>query len=273
MYRWPNSITLTAVATLALVTLGPTQRTQAENWRQVGYFRSDTRNISVGRTQVRVVLLPDIKRLNLTGNYDNDSAVVERVYPGYDLKSDLAVLYEPGPDGFKQVSYEWGIGLERKALDSDTVPTHLGVFDQQGTRRAKVPAPLNEILRDTARLVATGAWDWDQDGTPEWLVISSGEPDSTSKAAPQSIRLYDQQDGEWIQVRTFEIRESVKTGPLELRDVTGDDEPDFVYRYFHQTAGHYWVDVRIISRHAEMPNVFLPVVFDPGTAEGPTINR
>jgi hypothetical protein len=273
MHRSHISTALTSIAALLVVTLGPTPQARAETWRQVGYFRSDTRNISVGAAQVRVVLLPDIKRLNLTGTYVDDSAVVERVYPGFEMNSDLAVLYKPGPDGFKQASYKWGIGLERKALDSDTVPTHLGVFDHQGTRRVKLPAPLGELLGDTASLVATQSWDWDQDGTPEWLVISTGLPDSSKTAAPQSIRLYDDQSGEWTQVRTFDIRESVKTGPLELRDVTGDGEPDFVYRYFHETSGHYWVDVRIISRHAGMPNVFLPAVFDPGIAEGPTEDR
>jgi hypothetical protein len=270
MYRSNLSFLLTAVTTFVVAAFGLTPRAEAQTWHQVGYFRSDTRNISVGAKEVRVVLLPDIKRLNLSGNYDDDSAVVARAYPGCDLKSDLAVMYRPGPDGFKQTSFEWGVGIERKPLDSDTVPTHMGVFDHQGTRRVQIPSPLKAILGDTVRLVATRAWDWDEDGTLEWLVISSGTPDSAKKASPQSMRLFDEQDGAWTQVRTFDIRESVRTGPLELRDVTGDDMPDLVYRYFHETQGHYWVDVRILSRHEGMPNVFLPAVFDPGIAIGPT---
>lgn len=241
----------------------------AADWRQVGWFRSDSRNISVGDTAVRVVNTVDYARLNLKGDdYAADSAILERYYPGWDRLSDLVVMFGIGPEGYRQVGYSYSVGEDRKALPGDTVSASLGVYDHAGTRVIKTPAALAGLL-DTARVVAARSRNWDADPEQEWLVVTSGPQAGSSKARPQSIRLYDHKSEGWAVERTIELRDPVQTGPLEVRDVTGDGEPDFIYRCFLETPGHFWVDAHIISRHKGLAAVSTPAVFQPVKSVGP----
>lgn len=240
-----------------------------EVWQQVGWFRSDSRNLSVGDTAVRVVSLLDAQRMELSGDFAADSALVARLYPGWAYKDDLVVYYAPTPAGYRQSGFEYKLGAEREALPGDTVSTNLGVFDHQGTRRVKPPAALKALLSDTALVVAARSYNWDEDEEAEWLVVTSATRDSARKAAPQSLRFYNRTGGAWAVEKTIELRDPVRTGPLELRDVTGDGEPDFVYRCFFATPGHYWVDALVFSRHEGFSVMPLPAVFDGGIAAGP----
>jgi hypothetical protein len=243
---------------------------QAADWRQVGWFRSDSRNLSVADTLVRVVSAVDIQRLALKGdNFTEDSAILARFYPGWDYRSDLVVYYRPVAGGFVQTSFAYELGVERTALPGDTIAAHLGIYDHAGTRTVNVPSPLRAFLADTARVVAARACNWDADADPEWLVVTAGPPGANGRMRPQSLRLYNRSGDAWTPERTLEIRDPVSTGPLELRDVTGDGEPDFVYRYFGESLGHFWVDVRILSRHEGFAAVTSPAVFQPTGSPGP----
>jgi hypothetical protein len=242
----------------------------AGGWQRVAWFRSDTRNVSVGDTLVRVVSTIDLERLNLSGEFEADSVKIARLYPGWNFNSDLVVYYSPGPAGFRQISFTYGVGMERTALPTDTVPAHYAIFDHAGTRRVKVPAPLAEALLDSANLVAAGSCNADSDADLEWVVVSTAPRDPARRSAAESIRLYDLEDGAWTVLKTVELREPVRAGPLEVRDVTGDGWPDFVYRCFLETAGHFHVDVHILSRHEGFSPVNAPLPFDPGVAVGPT---
>jgi hypothetical protein len=256
--------------TLGIGTLVPRQAAEAGDWQHVGWFRSDSRNLSVSDSLVRVVSAVDVERLDLHGaDYAADSAIVARFYPDWDLHSDLVVYYRATSRGFVQSSYEYKVGVERTALPGDTVSANLGVFDRAGTRTVKVPAPLRALLGDTARVVAARSCNWDADEELEWLVITSGPPATGGRARPQSVRLYNRRGDEWTVERTLEIRDPVFTGPLELRDVTGDGEADFVYRCFLESPGHFWVDAHILSRHPGWTPVAVPAVFQPTTATGP----
>lgn len=242
----------------------------AADWRRVGWFRSDGRNVSVSDTLVRVVSAVDVARLNLKGaDFAIDSAVIARFYPGWDYRNDLVIFYGPGAEGYRQIGFSYSTGDDRKALPGDTVPANLGVYDHAGTRVVKVPTALASVLGDTARVVAARSHNWDQDPDKEWLVVTAGTTVGTSTARPQSIRLYDRTSQGWVVERTVELRDPVQTGPLELRDVTGDGEPDFIYRSFLVTPGHFWVDAHVISRHAGFATVMLPTVFEPTGAVGP----
>jgi len=256
--------------TLGIGTLAPRQAARAGDWQHVGWFRSDSRNLSVSDTLVRVVTAVDLQRLNLRGqDYAADSTIAARFYPDWDMRSDLVIYYRAAARGFAQASYEYKIGVERTALPGDTVPAHLGVFDHAATRTVKVPAPLRAVLGDTARVVAARSCNWDADQEPEWLVITSGPPATGGNARPQSVRLYNRSGNEWTVERTLEIRDPVFTGPLEQRDITGDGEADFVYRCFLESPGHFWVDAHILSRHPGWAPVSVPAVFQPAAATGP----
>lgn len=250
--------------------LGAFQSAEAAGWQRVGWFRSDSRNVSISDTLVRVVSAVDYQRLNLTGlDVAADSAILERYYPGWDYTGDLVVYYGTTAQGFKQNRFEYGTGTERKALKGDTVSASLGIFDRAGTRLAKVSGSLARQLNDTARVVAARAHNWDEDDEPEWLVVTSGPQAPSSKARPQSIRFYNHTGDEWTVERMYELRDPVFTGSLELRDVTGDGKADIVYRCFLETPGHFWVDMHVFSRHEGFEAVASPAVFQPEGSIGP----
>jgi len=244
----------------------------AANWQRVGWFRSDSRNVSIADTLVRVVSVVDYQRLNLTGlDVAADSAILERYYPGWDYLSDLVVYYVTTAQGFKQSRFEYETGADRTALAGDTVSASLGIYDRAGTRLAKVSGSLARELSDSARVVAARALNWDDDAEPEWLVVTSGPPAAPGKARPQSIRFYNYEDDAWNVERMYELRDPVFTGPLELKDVTGDGLPDFVYRCFRETPGHFWVDVHVFSRHEGFVATTTPALFQPEGSIGPLV--
>lgn len=242
---------------------------RAEGWQQVGWFRSDSRNVSVGDTIVRVVSALNTQHLKLTGDFAEDSALVARYYPGWNYMTDLVVYFKATPTGYRQSAFEYSNGSEREALPTDTVSAQLGAFDHAGTRKVAVPTSLESALSDTALVVATRVCQTGTDKEMAWLVVTSGPRDTLHRSAPQSLRLYTREGGVWSVQKTVELRDPVRTGPLELRDVTGDGQPDFVYRCFLESPGHFWVDVHILSRHLGFSQMLLPAVFNPGVAAGP----
>lgn len=261
---------MTRLLLLSLVLLGASQPVLAAEWRRVGWFRSDSRNVSVGDTVVRVVSAVDTERLKLTGiDYAADSAVLERFYPKWDYRSDLVVYYGRTPEGFGQSRFEYVTGADRTPLPGDTISASLGIYDRAGTRLAKLSGSLAKQLGDTARVVMARSFNWDEDAEPEWLVITSGPAQATGKARAQSIRFYNRVGEAWQVERTYELRDPVFTGPLEVRDVTGDGKQDVIYRCFLETPGHFWVDAHIFSRHEGYTARTSPAVFQPEESIGP----
>jgi hypothetical protein len=262
------SLTRLCVATLTVCGLAVLAATPAaaDGWKQVGLFRSDTRNLAVGTGAVRVVSLPDIKRLGLAGDMRVDRPIIEEAYPGWDLNSDLVVLYRVTPDGFVQDTFYYETGADRKPFPGDPIEPSLSVFDRTGERRAKVPQGLRDQLGATSQVVAAASADWDGDSEAEWVVVIAGTWDVDQVAAPMRVSLFDRSGDTWTVERTFEIKDKVRAGPLEIRDATGDEELDVIFRCFHQSRGHYWVDAYIFSQHEEMPAKFLPKKFKPTAA-------
>jgi hypothetical protein len=259
------AITLTSCALTALAAAPAA----ADGWKQVGLFRSDTRNLAVGTRAVRVVSVPDTKRLGLSGDIREDRPIIEAAYPGWDLNSDLVVLYRATPAGFQQDTFYYETGADRQPFPGDPIAPNLSVYDRTGERRAKVPKSLRGQLGTSAQVVAAASADWDGDSEAEWAVVIAGTWDVDQVAAPMRVSLLDRSGDTWTVERTFDIKEKVRAGPLEIRDATGDGIPDVVFRCFHQTRGHYWVDAYIFSQHDEMPAKFLPKRFEPGPAIGP----
>ena len=93
----------------------------AAGFRQVGWLRSDTRNLAVGNGEVRVVSRPDTESLDLSGDIREDRPKIERLYPGWDLLSDLVILYRATPDGFIQDSFYYESGVDRKPFPGDPI--------------------------------------------------------------------------------------------------------------------------------------------------------
>ena len=80
------------------------------------------------------------------------------------------------------------------------------------------------------------------------------------------LSVVDRSDGQWNLIAVFPLDEPRRVGPLEVRDVTGDGKPDVVFRTFHETTGHFWVEVRIYSTHDGLPSVLRPPHFIPAGA-------
>ena len=245
-------------------------RAQSDTWRQVGLFRSDSRNLSVGDSAVRVVSLPDLNVLGLSGKYREDSVKVERAFPDWDRRSDLVVYYSLTPDGVTQDSFFYELGRDFEALPGDTVAMQVPVFDFGGERRTDIPAAVRTAIGSPRDVLVAASLKGDADANPEWVVGSAVEWDKDRQGATLTFQFVQLTEGEWKIARTFDVKEYVRCGPLEVRDVTGDGQADVVFRGFHQTLGHYWIDARVFSTHRDMPAVFLPRKFNPGIAAGPT---
>jgi len=250
--------------------LAATQSAFAADWQKVGWFRSDSRNVSISDTLVRVVSIVDTQRLNIKGrDFVEDSLLIQRFYPGWDYQSDMVVFYGPTPSGFSQSRVEYKTGTERTPLKGDTVSASLGIYDRTGHRTVKVTGTLAKQLGDTARVVAARSFNWDDDEEKEWVVITAGPEDVKSKARSQSVRFYNRAGESWKCEQQFELRDPVFTGPLELRDVTKDGKPDVVYRTFLETPGHFWIDAHVFSRQEGLGATTVPFVFQPENATGP----
>jgi len=250
---------LGAALLLGLQTTGPAA---GDTWRQIGYFRSDTRNISVGQGEVRVVTWID-PRDPADDERALDTAELQRLYPNWDYKSDLVVFYTLTADGFEQARFAYGVGAEREPLTGDTVKTSLAVFDWKGDRRATVPPALANRVGTGVPIMAAVAGNWDNDSAQEWAVVVAGPEDEEAGGTPLKIGLADRRTAGWDFETVFALTEPRRVGPLEIRDVTGDGRPDIVFRTFHQTLGHFWVEARIFSQHAGLREVTAPAAFVP----------
>jgi hypothetical protein len=238
----------------------------AEGWKQVGLFSADSRNLAVGKGEVRVVSQPDVSRLGLSGEPDTDLPIIEQAYPGWDLRSDLVVLYRATSDGFVQDTFYYEIGADRKPFPGDPIAPELSVFDHTGERRAEVPRGLKTQLGSALNVVAAASLNWDGDSDSEWVVVIADPRNESPSGTPVRVSLLDRSGDTWEVERSYDIKENVRVGPLEVRDVTGDKIPDIVLRCFHQSTGHYWVDAYIYSQHEEMREKFLPFRFNPDAA-------
>lgn len=234
-----------------------------EGWRQVGVFRSDSRNVSVGKGEVRVVSVPPLMELYDDQGYEIDTNKVNARYPGWDHSSDVVITYTMTPEGFRQSGYTYGLGAERKALPGDTISTSLGIYDQQGKRRAKVPDDLRSKIGPNSSIVAAVAGNLDADADREWAVAVAGKWDAGARGAVVNVTIYDFRSGGWELERSFELKELVRSGPIEIRDVTGDGRADVVYRAFHERPGHYYVDAHVFSNHAGLKVINDPLAFAP----------
>jgi len=244
-------------------------RAQSEPWHQVGLFRSNSRNLSVGDSAIRVVSGVDLQPLGLTSDRMADSLKVARAFPGWNYKTDLVVYYTLAPGGATQDSFLYELGRDFEVLPGDTVTPNVTVFDFAGERRAEIPGSVRTAIGSPQDVLAAASLDWDGDGQREWVIGSAVEWDKDRKRATLTLQFVQRQEGTWKIMRTADIKEYVHCGPLEIRDVTGDGQADVVFRTFHQTPGHYWLDARVFSRHEGMPAVFLPRKFNPGVAAGP----
>lgn len=233
------------------------------DFRQVGYFRSDGANISVGDGRVRVVTVPNIPSGLLQDGMMADTAAIGRLYPGWDFRGSLVIFYQLTAQGYHQEEYLYAIGTERTALPDDPVVASLALFDHKGDRRAKIPRDLHELIGADVPIVAAMAADLDADTQSEWVVVVAGPWVESERGARMKVSLVDHREGQWQLLSVFPVDEPRRAGPLEVRDVTGDQEPDVIFRTFHETAGHFWVEVRIFSAHAGLPSMFRPPSFIP----------
>lgn len=257
---------MTVVVLVAVTLTWPTAPAEAEDipWRQVGAFRSDSRNVAVGPGKIRVVTQIDLEPLKLTGEYMEDSASVERAYPGWNYKDDLVIWYSAFPTGFRQTSYHYALGAERDTLAGDPVSPSLGIFDHTGKVRVELPEDIGARIGIRREIVAATSGNLDDDPELEWVVVyAAGSWDAHSKAVPVNLSIVDKQSGRWTVIQTFPIAEKSRSGPLEIRDVTGDDKPDIIYRSFSETLGHIWITAYIFTNSVGMAPMVRTPVFRP----------
>ncbi len=239
-------------------------------WRQVGAFRSDSRNVAVGPEKIRVVTQIDLVPLKLTGKYIDDSGIVERAYPGWNYKDDLVILYSAFPSGFRQTSYHYALGTERDTMAGDPVAPSLGIFDHTGKARVELPKDVGARIGIRREIVAATSGNLDDDPELEWVVVfAAGSWDVHSKEVPVNLSIVDRQSGRWAVIESFPIVEKSRSGPLEIRDVTGDDKPDIIYRTFGETMGHIWVTAYIFTNSVGMAPMIRTPVFRPEIQEDP----
>ncbi len=233
-------------------------------WRKVGSFRSNGRNVAVAPGKIRLVTQIDLKPLELSGDYLIDSAIVERAYPGWNYKDDLIIWYTAFPTGYRQTSFDYGLGADRDSLDGDPVTPSLGIFDHDGTKRAEVPREVGASLRIPRDIVAATPGNLDDDPDLEWVVVAAtGGWDVRGITTAVDLHIVDRVDGQWRVIQTFEIAEQTRSGPLEIRDVTGDGKPDIVYRTFSETMGHIWITAHIYTDKVGMSPMNRTPVFRP----------
>lgn len=262
MYLLRSTILPAAVAALGLG-LQPAGLNAGDPWRQIGYFRSDTRNISVGRDTVRVVTQIDPRDPEAPDETTYDTTRLQRMYPGWDYHSDLVVIYARTADGFTQARFSYGIGAERKPLAGDPVSASMSEFDWKGDRRVDLPAALAARVGAGVPVVAAVPGNLDGDTAREWAVVVAGPEDEQARGAPLKIGLADRGDRGWDFEAVFALAEPRRAGPLEIRDVTGDGRPDVIFRTVHEALGHFWIEARIFSQHAGLREVTEPAVFVP----------
>jgi ABC-type amino acid transport substrate-binding protein len=257
---------LIALAAAVLVLSGAPPAGAGSDFRQVGYFRSDGANISVGDGHVRVVTVPNIPPELLQDGMMADTSAIGRLYPGWDFRRSLVIFYRLTAQGYRQEKFLYGLGVERTALPDDPLPASLALFDHKGDRRAKIPRDLHELIGADVPIVAAMAANLDADRDSEWVVVVAGPWVEAERGARMKVSLVDRQEGQWELLSVFTIDEPRRAGPLEVRDVTGDHEPDVIFRTFHETTGHFWVEARIFSAHSGLPSMFKPPSFIPSGA-------
>jgi len=255
----PKAAFLAAVFVCAFAHSAAAQK----DFRQVGYFRSDGANISVGQGRVRVVTVPDIPRELMENGMMADTVKIARLYPGWDYRKNLVIHYRLEPKGYHQERFEYALGAERRALPDDPVPAQLSIFDHKGDRRAKIPQDLHALIGDHVPVVAATSVNLDNDPDSEWVVVVAGPWQKKERGARMKLSLMDRQNGQWTLMEVFTLDEPARAGPLEVRDVTEDGEPDVVFRTFRETEGHFWVEVRIFSAEKGLPSVLKPAPFIP----------
>ena len=251
-------------ASLLLVAEGPA--CAETDWRQVGYFGSDGGNVSVGSARVRVITVPDIPSDLFESGMRADTVEIAKLYPGWDYRGNLEVHYALTPQGYRQDSFRYSIGAERTALPDDPVKASLALFDLKGERRAQIPWDLHELIGANVPIVAAATANLDADLDSEWVVVVAGPWMEAERGARMKLSLVDRRGSQWDLIAVFTLTEPRRAGPLEVRDATGDGRPDVVFRTFHESAGHFWVEVRIFSAHNGLPSVLNPARFNPAGA-------
>jgi hypothetical protein len=259
--RW-----LAPIAALALLAWSIPGTARADDWRQVGFFRSDGGNISVGDAHVRVVTTPDIPPDLMEAGMMADTAKINLLYPGWDYHSSLELHYQLTPTGYRQAKFLYTIGQERKALPGDTIPATFAVFDLKDKWRATIPSDLHELIGATVPIKAAAKANLDADPAPEWVIVVAGPKTDSGRGVRMKVSLIDRDGAGWQVLAVFAIDAPRVAGPLEVRDVTGDGKPDVVFRTFHETTGHFWIEARIFSTHAGLPSVLNPAPMRPTTS-------
>jgi hypothetical protein len=266
MKRRTTERSLRYLAALALAAVAIHTAAAADDWRQIGFFRSDGGNISVGDARVRVVTTVDIPSELFAPGLGADTSKISALYPGWDYVSNLELHYGLLPAGWRQTKYLYTLGAERKALPDDTVPATYAVFDLQGKRGGKIPPDLQAQIGASVPIKAARKGNLDADPEPEWVVVVSAPGADTGRGARMKVSLIDRDSEGWKVTAVFAIGDPSVAGPLEIRDATGDGKPDVVYRTFRETGGHFWVEARIFSAHAGLPSVLNPAPLRPVAA-------
>lgn len=233
-------------------------------WRKVGAFRSNGRNVAVAPGKIRLITQIDLIPLELSGDYLVDSGIVERAYPGWNYKDDLIIWYTAFPTGYRQTSFDYGLGADRDSLVGDPVAPNLGIFDHSGKKRAEVPEEVGKSIGIRRDIVAAIRGNVDDDPELEWVVVTAtGGWDERGITTAVQLHIVDRVDGQWSMIQSFEIAEKTRSGPLEIRDVTGDGKPDIVYRTFSETMGHIWITAHIYTDTVGMSLMNRTPVFRP----------
>ena len=260
-----RKITFLAVCVFAAM-IWPTTHAGAEGteWRKVGSFRSNGRNVAVAPGKIRLITQIDVIPLDLSGDFLIDSAIVDRAYPGWNYKDDLIIWYTAFPTGYRQTSFDYALGADRDSLVGDPVAPSLGIFDHSGKKRAEVPEEVGKILRIRQDILAATEGNVDDDPDLEWVVVTAtGGWDVRGITTAVKLHIVDRVDEKWSVIESFDIAEKTRSGPLEIRDVTGDGKPDIVYRTFSETMGHVWITAHIYTDTVGMSPMNRTPVFRP----------
>lgn len=231
-------------------------------WRQIGVLQSESRNLSIGKGTARVVSAVQFRELYGSTMMELDTLKVQEMYPGWDKRSDIVMMFEMSDDGFRQTDWWFGQNEEKVPLEGDTISTSLGIFDRDGKRRANIPDDLKAKLGDKASVVAAVSGNLDQDDDAELAIVVAGPWDAEERGALNNVSLFDRTGGSWQLIGVFELEGLRRAGAIEIRDVTMDGKPDVIYRSFREVTGRFYVDAHIFSTHDGVPESNTPLEFD-----------
>lgn len=252
-----------AVVALTSVLIGAAPVSTHAEWRQIGILQSESRNVSIGVGEARIVSAVKFRDIYKEGMMVLDTAKIRQLYPGWDRHSDIVTMYKLTDEGYKQTDWRFGQNVEKVPLKGDTISPSLGVFDQMGTRRANIPEDLKKLLTKDAPVVAAVMDNLDSDPEFEIVMVIAGPWDAQKRGALNNVSIMDHSKGIWVPVKVFELPGLRRSGPLEVRDVTGDGKLDIVYRSFIEHPGYFNVEARVFSSQPGLPEATEPLEFNP----------